>query len=131
MQVLSSRERIAQIRTPADEEELIDELVDRFGDIPKETMNLLKIAQIRGLCEELSVRRVYEQNKRILFTFAEKNRLTPYAVVCINDAWKGRAFVHGGVPPYIRIPMIETRKLGDCLRLLRLIRDSEAPKGGN
>ena len=118
--------KIALVRTPADEEEMLDELIDRFGDVPRETMNLLKVAQIRGLCEELSVARIYEQNKRILFTFEEKNRLTPFAVMNINEAFRGRAFVHGGVKPYIRIPMIPERKLEDTIRLLRLVRDSAA-----
>ena len=119
--------KIAGIRSRQDEEDLVDELIDRFGEIPRQTMNLLAVSRIRGLAEELSVRRIYEQNHQILFTFAEKNRLTPYAVVCINDAFKGRAFVHGGVPPYIRIPMIPERKLTDSIKLLELIRDSKAP----
>ena len=125
---LGMYKKIASVRTPEDEQEMIDELIDRFGDVPRETLNLIKISQIRGMAEELSVRRIYEQNKRIIFSFAEKNHLTPYAIFSINDAFKGRAFVHGGVEPFIRIPMIPARKLEDCLELLTIIKEN---KGGN
>ena len=41
--------KIAVIASDEDEAEVIDELVDRFGDIPRDTMNLIKISKIRSM----------------------------------------------------------------------------------
>ena len=119
---LQMYKKIANVKTADDEDEIIDELIDRFGDVPRETLNFIKISQIRSLAEELSVKRIYEQAKNIIFTFAEKSRLTPVGIININEAFKGRSFVHGGVEPFIRIPMIQQSKLTDSLKLLSLVK---------
>lgn len=119
---LEMYKKIASVRSDEDEEEIIDELIDRFGDVPREALNLIKVSRIRGLAEVLSVKRIYEQGKTIIFTFAEKSQLTPLGIVNINEVFKGRAFVHGGVEPYIRIPMDPNNKLEDSLKLLGLVK---------
>ena len=53
--------KIAGVRSEADEDEMIDELMDRFGDVPRETLNLIRISRIRSLAEDLSVTRIHEQ----------------------------------------------------------------------
>ena len=40
--------RIANIETREDYEEMVDELIDRFGDMPRETDNLLEIALLKS-----------------------------------------------------------------------------------
>ncbi len=40
--------RIANIETIEDHEEMVDELMDRFGDLPRETSNLLDVALIKA-----------------------------------------------------------------------------------
>ena len=50
--------RIALIKQRADREDAIEELIDRFGDIPDEVMNLIEIAHLRGICGRLGVSRV-------------------------------------------------------------------------
>ena len=41
---LKYKKKIAAIRSMDDYRELIDELIDRFGDIPKEVENLMDIS---------------------------------------------------------------------------------------
>jgi transcription-repair coupling factor (superfamily II helicase) len=115
---LDMYKKISGIRSEAQEDEMLDELVDRFGDVPKETMNLIKVSRIRGLAEDLSIQRIYEQSDRIVFTFAEKNGMTPEGILRASDAFGGRLFVHGGTPPFVRIPLVPKRKLEDSIKLL-------------
>ena len=115
--------KIARVRTPEDEDAMFDELVDRFGDVPQETMNLVKIARIRGLAEDLSVKRIYEQDRNVIFAFEEKNPLTAFGIVRVNEEFQGRAFVHGGVKPFIRIPSRKKSKLEDSIRLLTIVKE--------
>ncbi|AZT89703.1 transcription-repair coupling factor [Caldicellulosiruptor changbaiensis] len=47
--------KISSIDTKEDVQEIYDELIDRFGDIPKEVDNLIKIAYIKFLCKKLGI----------------------------------------------------------------------------
>ncbi len=50
--------RIALIKTRETREDVIEEMIDRFGDIPESVMNLIDIAHLRGICGRLGVNRV-------------------------------------------------------------------------
>ncbi|MBR4538830.1 MAG: transcription-repair coupling factor [Clostridia bacterium] len=50
--------RIAMIKTRETREDVIEEMIDRFGDIPDCVMNLIDIAHLRGICGRLGVNRV-------------------------------------------------------------------------
>ncbi len=50
--------RIAMIKTREIREDVIEEMIDRFGDIPDCVMNLIDIAHLRGICGRLGVNRV-------------------------------------------------------------------------
>lgn len=119
---LQMYKRIAEVRSEEDEDEVIDELMDRFGDVPRETLNLIRISRIRSLAEELAVARIYEQKDRIIVAFGEKNPLDPYALMAVNDAFGMKAFVHGGIEPYIRLTVKPQEKLKDCVNLLEILK---------
>ncbi|MCF0134984.1 MAG: transcription-repair coupling factor [Lachnospiraceae bacterium] len=51
-QKLDMYKRIAAIRTDDDHDDLLDEMIDRFGDPPKCAVNLLKIALIKAFANE-------------------------------------------------------------------------------
>ena len=46
---LQMYKRIASIQTQEDMEDIINELMDRFGDLPKETLDFFRISRIRTL----------------------------------------------------------------------------------
>ena len=117
--------KIAAVRGEEDEEALYDELVDRFGDVPAETRNLLKVSRIRGLAEELSVSRIFEKDRYIIFNFEEKSPLTAEGIIRIRDVFNNRAFVHGGVKPFVRIPGRQKTKLDDTIRLLSVMKGEQ------
>ena len=50
--------RIALIKTRETREDVIEELIDRFGDVPEPVMNLIDIAHLRGICGRLGIARV-------------------------------------------------------------------------
>ena len=61
--------RISGIRSFADRADIIDELIDRFGDIPDPVMTLLDVALVRALCVRLGVDVVRRQNGMVLLRF--------------------------------------------------------------
>ena len=125
---LQMYKKIAQIKTAEDEEEIVDEMTDRFGDVPRETMNLIKISRIRTLAEKVATSRVYEQQGKIYVAFGEKNPLNPYALMAVNDEFGMKAFVHGGVEPYIKLSVKPYEKLTDTIKLLEILENDKTVK---
>ena len=53
--------RIAMIETPEDRDDIIDELIDRYGDPPKQTQALLTVALIRASAKRCGISTVIEE----------------------------------------------------------------------
>ena len=50
--------RISLLRTREDREDILEELIDRFGDVPEPVVNLVDIAHLRALCGDMGILRV-------------------------------------------------------------------------
>ncbi|MBR1628363.1 MAG: transcription-repair coupling factor, partial [Lachnospiraceae bacterium] len=64
-QKLGTYRRIATLRSTEEKEELIDELVDRFGDPPKAVMNLLFVMEVRQRAHQTYVTELKQDGKRL------------------------------------------------------------------
>ena len=121
---LQMYKKIASIATESDMEDMIDELLDRFGELPKETLNLVKISRIRALAEELSVTRIYEQGGKVFVALAGKNPVGPFALSRASEAFGMRMLMHAGKEPYIQLKTDARDKLDDTIELLQIIYDN-------
>ena len=63
---LQMYKKIAEVRTKEDEDEILDELLDRFGDVPKETIVLIKVSRIKHLAEDLKLTKLKVEEGRDL-----------------------------------------------------------------
>lgn len=117
---LQMYKKIATVVTDADEEEIVDELLDRFGDIPKETMNLIKISRIRSIAEKLCIMRVHEEGNKVIFNFAQNNSLKPQALAALAAEYGPRVFIHGGVKPFLRFMPEGRDRLGAVLKFMQI-----------
>ena len=146
---LSMYKKIASVRTYEDEDEILDELLDRFGDVPQPAVNLVRIAHARYLAETLSVTRIYQEKTetapggrartpktltcrpaaqetmRMVFQFAETNPLSGYALFYLTERFGQKVFVHGGVEPFIRLSTDRKNLMKDVLSLLELLNESK------
>ena len=68
-QKLDIYKRIAGIENPKERDEMKDELLDRFGELPRSVDNLLRIALIRAQAHSLYMTEIKGKNERIQFTF--------------------------------------------------------------
>ena len=66
-------QRIAAIRNAQQIRDLLDELIDRFGEPSKCVMNLLAIARIKNYARELGLRNVQEKQELLEFLWDEQN----------------------------------------------------------
>jgi len=79
--------RIAMIETPEDKDDIFDELIDRYGDVPKPTQNLLMVALVRAAAMRCEIVTIIEEISEIriqpsVFDFEVWSEL--------SDEWRGR-----------------------------------------
>lgn len=55
---ISMYQKISSIQNKDDMMDVIDELLDRYGNIPQETENLIKIVEIRNICKKLNITKI-------------------------------------------------------------------------
>ena len=61
---------IALCKNEEDIQNIIDEIIDRYGNMPIEVENLIKIARIRILCKGNKIEKVYNKLGQIVFSFS-------------------------------------------------------------
>ena len=59
--------RIAAIRSEADAADVIDELIDRFGEPPAAVMGLIKVATLRNMASALGITEIRQNEAALLF----------------------------------------------------------------
>ena len=118
---LQMYKRISAVKDAEDEEEIIDELLDRFGEIPKETINLVKISLIRAMAEKVGVARVHEEQKKIVFDFHGKSMLTPDRMAELSEAYGMNILIHAGIKPFIQLNPSRKDKLQEVVIFFRKI----------
>ncbi len=58
--------KISDIRSKDDAEDVLDELIDRFGDVPKSVMGLVDVALIRNMAAQYGIFEIKQQKEDIL-----------------------------------------------------------------
>ncbi len=79
-QKLDIYKRIAGIESMKERDDMKDELLDRFGEIPKSVDNLLRIALIRVAAHSLYLTEIKGKNERITFTFRTDAGINPAGI---------------------------------------------------
>lgn len=120
---LQMYKKIASVRTRDDENEIIDELTDRFGDVPQQTINLIKISHIRYLAGLMSVTEIKQNENKVVFSFDAKNPLSGFGLASATSAFGHRLFIHGGNQPFIRLtigPSVQKGRLAQNRKLYEI-----------
>ena len=122
-------QKIASVHTADDEDEVIDELLDRFGDVPRQTVNLVKISHIRYLAELMAVAEIRQDKNKVTLTFAAENPLSGFALANAAQRYGQRLFIHGGRQPLLRLTVDERKNLEETLALLELLAENRKGAG--
>ena len=65
-------QNIALCKTEEDLQNVIDEIIDRYGNMPKEIENLIEVSRIKRLCKEKNIIKISQRNESAVFTFDNK-----------------------------------------------------------
>lgn len=68
-------QKISNIKNNEDTMDVVDELLDRYGNIPKETENLIKIVEIRNICKELNITKIFQYENFVKIDLNDGNNL--------------------------------------------------------
>lgn len=99
-QRLDIYKKIATVKTEDDKSDIIDELIDRYGEPPKSVTGLLKVAMLRNSAIELGITEITQRNGYLLFYTV---LVTPQQLLALSDAFKGRVSFTEVKKPHISV----------------------------
>ncbi len=98
--------RISDIRTAEDREDVVDELIDRFGEPPKSVMALLDISLLRARAAQLGIKEISQREGSLLLYI---NNITSEPVAKACSTLRGRAMLSAGAKPYVAVRLDKSR----------------------
>ena len=93
--------RMAAIRSKEDADDVIDELVDRFGDPPKPVLNLIDVALLRARAAAAGIDSIKQNGTDLHFTLANFD-FSLISAICAEPAFRGKVFFSAGKIPALR-----------------------------
>lgn len=99
-QKLDVYKRIASIENEEEMDDMIEELIDRFGDIPRKVQQLLNIAGLKALAHSAYVTAVEQKGDAYQFTMYEKAKVQPQKIPGLLKAYNGSLIFKADTPPY-------------------------------
>ena len=95
--------RMAAIRAQEDADDLLDEIVDRYGEPPKGVLNLIDIALLRAKAREVGVKDIRQKAGDVLFTLSNLN-FEAVSALCADPDYKLRVtFLANAKEPTLRL----------------------------
>ena len=97
--------RMAAIREQADADDLLDEIIDRYGEPPKGVLNLIEIALLRANAKKAHIIDIRQKAGDVLFTLGQLD-LEAVSKLCSDENYKKRVqFVASAKQPTLRLKL--------------------------
>ena len=88
-QKLDIYKRVAAIENEEEMEDMLEELIDSFGDIPKKVETLLAVASLKAIAHSAYVTAVEQKGERFTFSMYEKAKVQPQKIPGLLEQFKG------------------------------------------
>ena len=121
-QKLDIYKRIAAIESEEEMDDMLEELIDRFGDLPKKVQQLLQIANLKALAHSADVAVVEQKQDTYRFVMYEKARSDPGKIPALLEKYRGDLNFKMEEPPvfiYQKKGISAGKKDGDVLELVK------------
>ena len=97
--------RMAAIRDQEDADDLLDEIVDRYGEPPKGVLNLIDIALLRAKARKLGIQDIKQKAGEVQFTLFNLN-FDAVGAICSDGDYKTRVtFLPNAKQPTLRLKL--------------------------
>ena len=88
-QKLDIYKRIAGIENEAEMDDMLEELIDRYGDIPRKVQQLLQTALLKSLAHSAYLVAVEQKGEQFRFTMYERAKVHAERIPMLLDQYKG------------------------------------------
>ncbi len=123
---------IALCKNEKDIEEIIDEIIDRYGDMPKEVENLIQVAKIKILAQNANVIKITQKTESVIFYLDKDNiKINDEMINVLLKKFGTKLRFSAGVEPYITLKLDskeEDKIIEQIKELLTLISINEITK---
>ena len=117
--------KISHIENDTDASDIIDELVDRFGDIPPSVEALVDISLIKAYASELLIKQINQEEDKVLFYFKEGMPIPMEKLSRLIAENRGKIMLSAGVSPYFSYRLSgknEKQNLANIKSLLQMLK---------
>ena len=123
-------QKIALCRTEEDIQNVVDEVIDRFGNMPEELNNLLEIARIKQLCKLTAVVKITEKKNKntgsqnVVFYF-DKDKFDTNVVVPLINKYGTDIKFSNAIQPYVTLflkKLTEKQLIKEIKEFLNLVK---------
>ena len=112
--------RIAAIRSEADADDVMDELIDRYGDPPRTVNNLISVALLRADAARNGISQIDQKGANLNF-YLDQFDLQRVTALCGLEKYRSRLLFSAGERPYLALRL---KKGEDALKFgRRLVED--------
>ena len=119
--------RIARIRSEEDADDLVDELIDRYGEPPRPVNNLISVALMRADAARCGITDISQRHGNLMFAVPQFD-LMQVSGLCAQAKYKGRLLFSPGEKPYLSLLL---RKGEDALKAAQtLVEDFARQEAG-
>ena len=117
---------IALCRTEEDIQNVIDEIIDRFGNMPNELENLIEIARIKSLCKEKFVSKISSKKGFAVFSFENEN--FDIDISELLKLYKNKIRFSPGLKPMITLALNHNEDIKVLKEIKEFLRSLQLPK---
>ncbi len=111
-------QNIALCKSEADIQNVTDEIIDRYGQIPYEIENLLDIARIKIMSKQKYITKISQKRENIIFYF-DNNKFNFDIVDKLMKTYRNRIKFSPSKDPYITFKLSDLKNtLGECKEFL-------------
>ena len=119
--------RISRIENLEDYSFIVEDLIDRYGDIPLMVDNIMYVSLIKSLADKLCFDEIREIKNEIRLSYTDRNTFSFEELSQINENYKGALSFDLSQTPAFILPNKNT-KLLDCYELLKVIKNIKEKK---
>ena len=112
---------IAASRNEDDVQNVIDEIIDRYGDMPAEVSNLIEIARIKNLARGKKISKIKQTQMGIVFTFTQNAMLSHEKIKELIEKYKNGIQFSASAKPYITLKVKKINATQEIEEFLKTI----------
>lgn len=133
-QKLDVYKRIAEIETETERDDMVDELIDRFGEPPQSVCNLLEIALLKAKAHDAYIVGIVEKTGQVRVMMFPQAKISTERIPDLLVAYQGKLrFVPEGNPYFVFQPREENLlgQLSELVSKIQLIKEENSAREEN